>query len=94
MMKKIQMDRGAIPHCLRGVPMMAVGFTSPGGGIPQPIEEGDPVAMMAEGKEHAAAVGVAAMSSADMKAGTKRGCGVENCHQIGDALWNNYKVTL
>ncbi len=94
MMKKVQVDRGAIPHVLRAAPIMAVGITSKGGKIFEEIEEEEPVAVFAEGKEHAAAVGLTAMSTKDMVAGVKRGCGVDSLHILGDGLWNNYKVSL
>jgi len=92
MMKKVQVDRGAIPFVLKGAPIMAVGITSPGGKIFEDLDAGTPVAVYAEGKQHAAAIGVTAMSTAEMKSGEKRGCGVENQHCLGDGLWHNYKV--
>lgn len=97
MMTQVQVDRGAIPFVLKGAPIMAAGITSPGGRLPDDLEEGEPVAVMCEGKENAAAVGLTAMSSADMKAvhGKKgAGAGILNMHQIGDGLWNNYKVHI
>jgi PUA domain protein len=45
------------------------------------------VAVMAEGKEHALAVGQMKMSSGDIKA-INKGIGVETLTSLGDPLWN------
>lgn len=92
MISRLQVDRGAIPFVLKGAPIMAVGFTSKGGDIPQDLPEGSVVAIYAEGKEHAMAVGITSMSTEDMKAPNVRGNGCENIHYMGDGLWNSYTV--
>ena len=45
------------------------------------------VAVMAEGKEHALAVGQMKMSSGDIKS-INKGIGVETLTSLGDPLWN------
>ena len=42
-MKRMQVDRGAIRFVLGGANIMCPGFTSPGGSIPMVMEEGEPV---------------------------------------------------
>ncbi|KAG8227107.1 hypothetical protein J437_LFUL001650 [Ladona fulva] len=43
-------------------------------------------AVMAEGKQHALAVGVTALSTTDI-ASVNKGVGIENCHYLNDGLW-------
>ena len=45
-----------------------------------------PVAIYAEGKEHAMAVGLTKLSTADIRA-VNKGIGVENIHYLNDGLW-------
>lgn len=65
-------DQGAIPFILGGANIMCPGLTNPGGEMPEDeddapgLKEGDGVVIYAEGKEHALAVGVMKMSSAQM----------------------------
>ena len=49
MMDKMVCDKGAIKHILSGSHVMAPGLTSEGGIIFEGLEEGAPVAIMAEG---------------------------------------------
>jgi len=91
MLPKLQVDRGAIPFVLKGAPIMAVGITSKGGKIFEELEAKTLVQIVAEGKEHAIAVGMTAMSTQEMVSGTKRGAGVENIHYLGDGLWHDYE---
>ncbi|PNW85028.1 hypothetical protein CHLRE_03g168605v5 [Chlamydomonas reinhardtii] len=49
-------------------------------------EVGAPVAIYAFEKEHAMAVGVLQMSTADIR-GVNKGIGVENMHHLNDGLW-------
>ncbi len=46
-----------------------------------------PVAIYGEGKEHAMAVGITKMSTADMRA-INKGIGVDNLHYLTDGLWH------
>lgn len=45
-----------------------------------------PVAIYAEGKDHAMAVGLTKLSTADIRA-VNKGIGVENIHYLNDGLW-------
>lgn len=84
-MKQLTVDKGAIKFVLSGANIMVPGLTSPGGNLPD-CEEGEDVAIMAEGKQHPIAIGVTLMSSEDMRAENK-GIGVEILHYLGDDLW-------
>ena len=78
--KSVTVDKGAIPYLLGGANVMCPGLTKevgskmPPDGIEQDangfdkpgLSKGDAVVIYAEGKEHALAVGVMAMSSFDM----------------------------
>lgn len=66
MMHKVQVDRGAIKFVLSGANIMCPGLTSPGGKLDEELEANTPVAIYAEGKVHACAVGYTVMSTADM----------------------------
>lgn len=69
--------------------MMCPGLTSKGGWLP-PAEEDIPadrlVAMFAEGKEHAAGIGITKLSTEDMKRINKN-VAVETLTYLGDDLW-------
>mmetsp|Transcript_9797 Transcript_9797/g.14758 ORF Transcript_9797/g.14758 Transcript_9797/m.14758 type:complete len:164 (-) Transcript_9797:317-808(-) len=66
MMTRMQVDKGAIRFVLGGANLMCPGFTSPGGHVPDDIPVGTPVAIYAEGKQNALAIGLTMMSSDDM----------------------------
>lgn len=57
-----QVDKGAIKFVLSGANIMAPGLTSPGGKMSQ-TDKNAVVSIMAEGKQHALAIGVMKMSS-------------------------------
>ena len=69
---KVTVDKGAIPFILGGANIMCPGLTNPGGEMPEDkegepgLEEGAGVVIYAEGKEHALAVGVMKLSSANV----------------------------
>ena len=76
---QVTVDKGAIPFLLGGANVMCPGLTNPGGEMPpdgvkqdengfdEPgLKKGGGVVIFAEGKEHALAIGVMTMSSADM----------------------------
>ncbi|ETW01250.1 hypothetical protein, variant [Aphanomyces invadans] len=67
------------------------GLTSKGGDLPEEIEAGEPVAIMAEGKELAMAVGIMQMSTANIKS-INKGIAVELGHFLGDDLWLLHKI--
>lgn len=60
-----QVDKGAIRFVLSGANIMCPGLTSPGARM-SPVEKGQVVAVMAEGKQHALAVGMTSLSTDDM----------------------------
>lgn len=88
MMPRVQVDTGAIKFVLGGANIMCRGITSAGGAMPVELPAGAPVAIYAEGKEHAIAVGTMAMSTADVRAINKN-TAVEVVHYVGDDLWKS-----
>ena len=50
------------------------------------VDSGQAVAVMAEGKEHAVAIGLMKMSSEELLAKNK-GIGLDNIHYLNDGLW-------
>eukprot|EP00727_Mastigamoeba_balamuthi_P004487 m51a1_g14036 hypothetical protein (181) ;mRNA; r:1164719-1165881 len=87
---RYQVDKGAIKFVLSGAQIMCPGLTSPGGRM-EDVDKGAIVAIMAEGKEHALAIGQTTMSTADIRAKNK-GPGVENLHSLLDGLWQLKKL--
>ena len=65
-MPRVQVDRGAIRFVLKGADVMCPGLTSVGGRVESGLGVETAVAVYAEGKEHAVAIGVMKMSSDDM----------------------------
>ena len=63
MMTPMQCDKGAIKHIFSGSNIMAPGLTSEGGSVVPDLPRMAPVAITAEGKQHAMAIGVLSMSS-------------------------------
>jgi PUA domain protein len=84
---KVQVDRGAIKHVLKGADIMCPGLTSMGGDLPVELGENTPVAIYAEGKQHALAVGLLRMSTQDIKQ-INKGVAIQNLHYLGDGLWS------
>jgi malignant T-cell-amplified sequence len=92
-------DRGAIKFVLSGANIMSShavsisnlvrcpGLTSKGARMEDGIPVDTVVAVMAEGKEHALAVGQMKMSSGDIKS-INKGIGVETLTSLGDPLWS------
>ena len=68
-----------------------IGFTSPGGNLPIGININEPVAIYAEGKENALAIGLTKMSTIDIK-NINKGIAVDNIHYLMDGLWQNPKI--
>lgn len=60
-----QVDKGAIRFVLSGANIMCPGLTSPGA-MMSPAAKNTIVAIMAEGKEHALAIGITTLSTDDM----------------------------
>jgi malignant T-cell-amplified sequence len=86
MMKRLRVDSGAIKYVFKGSNIMCPGITNANATIHDECEVGEPVAIYAQGKEHALAVGCCAMSTEAMRAENK-GIGVELCHHLSDGLW-------
>ena len=82
----VQVDRGAIKFVLSGANIMCPGLTSPGARLPEELPAHTPVAVHAEGKSSACAIGFTQKSAADMRA-VNKGIGVDNVHWLGDDLW-------
>lgn len=61
----LQVDHGAIKHVLNGSNIMCPGLTSAGAKMTE-LPSKTVVAIMAEGKRHALAVGIMCMSSEEM----------------------------
>uniref|UniRef100_A0A0K8TP68 Putative rna-binding protein n=1 Tax=Tabanus bromius TaxID=304241 RepID=A0A0K8TP68_TABBR len=80
-----QVDKGAIRFVLSGANIMCPGLTSPGACMTT-AEKGTVVAVMAEGKQNALAVGTTALSTSGILK-INKGVGVENCHYLNDGLW-------
>lgn len=85
----VKVDRGAIRFLLAGAHMMCPGLTSAGGYLPpadKALPAGTPVAIHAEGKEHAVGVGITKLGTEEMKK-VNKGVGVETATYLGDDLW-------
>ena len=82
----MQVDAGAIKHVFSGSHIMAPGLTSPGGHLVKGKEQMAPVAIMAEGKQHALCIGVLSMSS-DQIASENKGQAVEVIQFMNDGIW-------
>lgn len=91
MINRMQVDKGAIRFVLAGANIMCPGFTSPGGDMPVSVGVDQPVAIYAEGKEHAMAIGLTKMSTDDIKS-VNKGIAVDNIHYLMDGLWQNPTV--
>ncbi|CAO3649914.1 PUA domain-containing protein [Cunninghamella echinulata] len=83
---KLQVDRGAIKFVLSGANIMCPGLTSKGARMDIDLPEGSVVAIMAEGKENALAVGLLKMSTEDIRK-VNKGIGCDNIHYLADTLW-------
>ncbi|CAH8537253.1 unnamed protein product [Dicrocoelium dendriticum] len=81
----LQVDRGAIKHVLNGSNIMCPGLTSPGARMTQ-VPKDSVVAITAEGKEHALAIGLTVFSTDEILQ-VNKGVGVENLHYLNDGLW-------
>ena len=66
---------------------MAPGITSEGGIVTADLPVKQAIAVMAEGKQHAMAIGVLCMSSADIVS-QNRGQAIEVVMYMNDSIWN------
>lgn len=80
-----QVDKGAIKFLLSGANVMCRGLTSPGAKLAD-LTKGTIVAITAEGKEHAIAIGKMTMSAEEIRE-TNKGIGIEVIHYLNDGLW-------
>ena len=55
------------------------------------VEEDTPVAIYAEDKRNALAVGITKMSTADIKK-VNKGIGVDTVHHLNDGLWGTDRI--
>lgn len=86
MMPHMQADKGAIKFILSGANIMCPGLTSPGAKMTDVGAE-TIVAVMAEGKQHALAVGLTKMSSKQILE-VNKGIAIETIHYLNDGLWH------
>ena len=86
MMDDMQCDKGAIKHIFSGSNVMAPGLTSEGGKIFPDLPAGAPVAITAEGKQHAMGIGFLTMASDTIQSKGK-GEAIEVIQFMNDALW-------
>ena len=80
-----QVDKGAIKFVLSGANVMCPGLTSPGGKLIS-ADKNTVVAIMAEGKQHALAVGITKMSTDEIQK-LNKGIAIEALHYLNDGLW-------
>ncbi|KJH46110.1 hypothetical protein DICVIV_07842 [Dictyocaulus viviparus] len=88
-----QVDKGAIKFVLNGSSIMCPGLTSPGGKMTPGLAADTIVAIMAEGKQHALAIGQMKMSSEDIQS-VNKGVGIDNLHYLTDGLWRLAEKSL
>ncbi|KAF7972647.1 hypothetical protein HWV62_17316 [Athelia sp. TMB] len=91
---KVGIDRGAIRFLLAGAHMMCPGLTSAGGYLPPAaaaLPTGTPVAIHAEGKEHAVGIGITKLGTEEMRK-VNKGVAVETATYLGDDLWALQKL--
>ncbi|KAK9323279.1 PUA-like domain-containing protein [Lipomyces orientalis] len=84
----VKVDRGAIKFILSGANIMCPGLTSKGAALPdENFPAGTVVAIFAEGKETALAVGKLTMDTEEIKK-VNKGIGIEVGTYLGDGLWS------
>jgi len=86
MLPQLGVDTGAIKFVMTGVPIMCPGLTSAGGKCDIELKAAAYCAIMAEGKEHALAIGRTRISTADIRR-VNKDVGVDTVHYLSDALW-------
>lgn len=87
----VTVDRGAIRFVLKGADIMCPGLTSAGGKITPELQADTPVAILAEGKTHAVAIGITKLAGNDILT-VNKGTAIENVHYLNDGLWNIQKL--
>lgn len=92
MMLRLRTDQGAIKFVLSGANIMCPGLTSPGAIIHDEVDADTPVAIFAEGREHAMAIGLTKLSTQDMRT-INKGVAVDMIHHLNDGLWKTTVVS-
>jgi len=87
MIPKQQVDRGAIKFVLSGAMIMCPGLTSKGAKLNPDTDAGVAVAVHAEDKDLALAIGLMKMSPEQIKT-VNKGVGIETIHHLNDGLWH------
>lgn len=82
----LRVDRGAIKHVINGADVMVPGLRSSRAVIEDEVGREAVVAVYAESKEHAIAVGITKMSTEEMRLNDK-GIAIESAHYVSDGLW-------
>lgn len=82
----LRVDRGAIKHVVNGAHVMVPGLRSTRAVLEDEVKKGTVVAVYAESKEHALAVGIAQMSTDDIRI-IDKGVAIDNFHHVSDDLW-------
>lgn len=82
----LRVDRGAIKHIINGADIMVPGLRSTRAVIEDEVGKNKVVAVYAESKEHAIAIGITKMSTAQMRQNDK-GIAIESAHYVSDGLW-------
>lgn len=90
-MPHVQVDKGAIKFVLGGAQIMCRGLTSPGSKMDVDLAANTPCIVMAEGKQHALAIGLLKLSTTQIREENK-GIGIDNVHYLNDSLWNNTRI--
>ena len=86
MMPRLRVDKGAIRFVISGANIMCPCLTSAGATMHDECEADEPVAIYAEGKEHALAIGITKMSTEEIRS-VNKGIGVDLVHYLRDGLW-------
>lgn len=93
-MPTMRVDAGAIKFVLSGANIMCPGLTHKNVVeelAQNPVDGNTPVTILAEGKEHALAIGHTQMSSKEI-IDVNKGIGVNVVHTLNDGLWKTIKL--
>uniref|UniRef100_A0A8R1DYV7 PUA domain-containing protein n=1 Tax=Caenorhabditis japonica TaxID=281687 RepID=A0A8R1DYV7_CAEJA len=91
--KTFKVDKAAIKFILNGSTIMCPGLTSPGAKLTSLVPKDTVVAVTAEGKQNALAIGLMSMSSGEIQS-VNKGNGIENLHYLNDGLWHLAEKSL
>eukprot|EP01083_Nonionella_stella_P199391 731192_1 len=85
MLPRFQVDVGAIRFVLKGSDIFCAGLTSKGGNMVD-VEENTIVAIYAETKQHACAIGMTTMSTKQIRK-VNKDVGLKSIHYLNDGFW-------